>query len=176
MIGKEMLGEHISRRDRIKAESEGKCPTCEQVLWLSFYFDGFGCSEKEVPTSNLLKLYRAGYDEPPKGMQTFYYPGLGADFDAETSALVAALAEKASDAIVDKAREEVVNTAKDKAKETAASSVKHTWARSAGIRANSLPKRLQWTIGQVWDEAKEAAGSTGRQVKRAVNYGRYFHY
>jgi hypothetical protein len=169
MIDKSMLGQYDARHDRSKAESEGRCPTCEQVLWLSFYFDGFGFSDNEGPASNVVKLYTAAFERPKQGMRKFYYPGLGADFDPETGALVTALAEKASEAASEKIEEGGVDAAKDKAKKTAISTVKRSWERSGGIRDNSLPARLQWTLGKVWNEAKEAAGSTSRQVKRAVN-------
>ncbi|MGS0515893.1 hypothetical protein ACQR5T_00845 [Xanthomonas oryzae pv. oryzicola] len=66
--------------DRAKVEAEQRCPACQQVLWLSFFFDGFGYSDKSGPASNIAKLYAALIDDVDKSARRFYYPGLGAEF------------------------------------------------------------------------------------------------
>jgi hypothetical protein len=48
--------------DRVKAEAEQMCPACEHMLWVSFYFDGFGFGEKDGPRTNILKLFNAAAD------------------------------------------------------------------------------------------------------------------
>lgn len=150
--------------DRIKAESEQLCPACEHVLWLSFYFDGFGFSEREGSETNILKLYRAAYERPDKGMRAFYYPGLGAHFDPETAALAAALGEKALEQTGDKAKSE----AEGKAKKAVTETVSDAWKRSKGNRDKSLLGRAIWTAGEVWDETVEGAGDAARSVRRAL--------
>ncbi|WP_300730355.1 DUF2235 domain-containing protein [Pseudomonas sp.] len=148
--------------DRVKAESEQDCPVCQQVVWVSFYFDGFGFSDTVGPRSNIFKLYRAAYDLRNKGMRSFYYPGLGTEFDPETEVLAAALADRARRDAADKIQE----AAEEKGKETAVETVSDAWSRSKGIRNTSLPRRAIWTAGEVWDESKESVGRMGRQVKR----------
>ena len=148
--------------DRVRAESEQSCPVCQQVIWMSFYFDGFGLSDKSGPRSNVLKLNLVAYEELNKGFRKFYYPGLGAEFDPETRVLAAALADRARR----DATEKIQETAKDTAEETAVETVSDAWSRSKGIRNRSLPQRAIWTAGEVWDEGKESVGRMGRQVKR----------
>ena len=150
--------------ERVKSESEQLCPICQQVLWLSFYFDGFGCSKTTTPATNVLKLHNASYEFEDEGKRKFYYPGLGADFDPETRVLAAAIADKAGDAIYDKTPE----MAQDKARERTKAAVEDAWARSQGIRDRSLIRRAMWTAQEVLEQGKEAAGRAGRQAKRLV--------
>ena len=58
--------------ERVKSESEQLCPICQQVLWLSFYFDGFGCSKTTTPATNVLKLHNASYEFEDEGKRKFY--------------------------------------------------------------------------------------------------------
>ncbi|KRP45769.1 Uncharacterized alpha/beta hydrolase domain [Pseudomonas libanensis] len=148
--------------DRIKSESEQSCPVCQQVMWMSFYFDGFGFSDKAGVPSNIVKLHLAAYERPDKGQRAFYYSGLGTEFDPESGVLAAALADRARR----DAAKKIKDTAKDKAKETATETVSDAWSRSKGIRNRSLPRRAIWTTGEVWDEGKESVGNMARQVKR----------
>ena len=156
------LGSSVARLDRVKTESEELCPVCQQVLWIGFYFDGFGFSLNSTPASNVLKLHDAAYERSNEGKRKFYYPGLGTEFDPETEVLAAALADRGRR----DAAKKIKDTAKDKAKETATETVSDAWSRSKGIRNRSLPRRAIWTTGEVWDEGKESVGRMGRQVKR----------
>lgn len=61
------LGRKEAERDRVAVEAEQICPACHQALWLSFFFDGFGYSDKTGPKTNIVKLFQAAYDDPEKG-------------------------------------------------------------------------------------------------------------
>ncbi|RNF82073.1 phospholipase effector Tle1 domain-containing protein [Montanilutibacter psychrotolerans] len=158
-------GDTEAKGDRIKAESEELCAACEQVLWVSFFFDGFGHTNRSGPPTNIVKLYDAAFDIEFEGIRAFYYPGLGADFDPETAALAAALGGRAVDQAADKAQ----GAAKGKAKSTAVETATDAWERSKGIRNNSTFNRAVWTAGEVWDETVEGAGRARRQVARVLS-------
>jgi len=156
--------------DRLQAEAEQMCPACEQVLWVSFFFDGFGFTDKEGAATNIAKLYQAAYERPDKGARKFYYPGLGAEFDPETAALASALGERA----LDDTSSHAVGAAKKKARETATETVDDAWERSRGIRDPTRTRRARWTAGEVVDEAREGFGRTQRQARRILRHpGRY---
>lgn len=156
--------------DRLKAEAEQMCPACEQALWVSFFFDGFGFTDREGPPTNIVKLYRALYERPTEGKRAFYYPGLGTEFDPETAALAAALGERA----LDDAGSRATGAVKKKARETATETVEDAWERSRGIRNPTRTRRARWTAGKVVDETREGAGRTHRQARRILRHPRRY--
>lgn len=146
------------------------CPACEQALWVSFFFDGFGFTDREGPPTNIVKLYRALYERPTEGKRAFYYPGLGTEFDPETAALAAALGERA----LDDAGSRATGAVKKKARETATETVEDAWERSRGIRNPTRTRRARWTAGKVVDETREGAGRTHRQARRILRHPRRY--
>lgn len=160
------IGQEQATRDRIAIEAEQQCPACSQALWVSFYFDGFGYSDKEGPRSNVVKLFQAAYDFADKGMRRFYYPGLGANFDPETTALAAAVGGIAGDKAKDTASGAVEDSAKDAGKGVL-SGAGEAWSKRRA-RGGSLLE----SAGDAWDGAwnsgrKQVRKATG-EVKRVV--------
>jgi len=69
------------------ANSSDKVPTCKQILWFSFFFDGTGnnlvADEGLSKHSNVAKLFRAhAADDPVIGTYAIYMPGVGTYFPA----------------------------------------------------------------------------------------------
>ncbi|MFC7521825.1 phospholipase effector Tle1 domain-containing protein [Xanthomonas populi] len=123
---------------------------------LSFFFDGFGYSDKSGPASNIAKLYAALIDDVDKSARRFYYSGLGAEFDPENAALAAALGDKAGTEIEDK----VSSAPKDIAK----GAVLDVWKESERLSDKSYAHRAVWTAGEVVDRAKKQ----GKQIVKTV--------
>ncbi|SBV53241.1 hypothetical protein XBLMG947_4053 [Xanthomonas bromi] len=146
--------------DRTKVEAEQRCPACQQVLWLSFFFDGFGFTNKSGPESNIVKIYSALIDNVDKSARRFYYPGLGAEFDPENAALAAALGDKAGKEIEDK----VSSAPKDAAK----GAVLDVWKESERLSDKSYANRAVWTAGEVVDRASKQAKQIARTVQKPV--------
>jgi len=142
--------------DRTKVEAEQRCPACQQVLWLSFLFDGFGCTNKNGPASNIAKIHAALREDPANGARAFYYPGLGAEFDPENAALAAALGDKAGTEIEDK----VSSAPKDAAK----GAVMDVWKESEQLSDKSYMNRAAWTAGEVVDRASKQ----GKQIVKTL--------
>jgi hypothetical protein len=63
------------------------CYRCEQELYISFFFDGFGHDQKidarQGTLSNIGRLFWAHNDDPKKGVYKRYYEGLGARLSDE---------------------------------------------------------------------------------------------
>ncbi|WP_108084774.1 phospholipase effector Tle1 domain-containing protein [Xanthomonas translucens] len=149
--------------DRTKVEAEQRCPACQQVLWLSFLFDGFGYTDKNGPASNIAKIHAALREDPANGARAFYYPGLGAEFEPENAALAAALGDKAGTEIKDK-----VSSAP---KDTAKGAVKDIWKESEGLRDKSYANRAAWTIDRVKKQAKQIVKTAQKPVTTVAKEG-----
>ncbi|WP_157276343.1 hypothetical protein [Xanthomonas fragariae] len=149
--------------DRTKVEAEQRCPACQQVLWLSFFFDGFGFTNKSGPESNIVKIYSALIDNVDKSARRFYYPGLGAEFDPENAALAAALGDKAGKEIEDK----VISAPKD----TAKGAVTDAWKESERLRDKSYANRAAWTIDRVKKQANKIVKTAQKPVTTVAKEG-----
>lgn len=158
-----------SENDRVKVEAEQICPACEHMLWVSFYFDGFGFSDKDGPQTNIVKLFNATYDIRERNMRKFYYPGLGAPYDPETSTLIAALGDKAKDKLEDSAKDkakEAKEAVVDKTKESASDA----WKESAKIPDPTLMGRVDSTVGKVLTDAKKVAEKKAKGAWHAMSH------
>lgn len=64
--------------------TESPCKTCRVPVWVSFFFDGTGNNKDADATtlnqSNVVALFEAHKQEAEKGIQKFYYEGLGTAF------------------------------------------------------------------------------------------------
>ncbi|SBV53336.1 hypothetical protein XBLMG947_4170 [Xanthomonas bromi] len=146
--------------DRTKVQAEQRCPACQQVLWLSFLFDGFGYTNKNGPASNIAKIHAALREDPAHGARAFYYPGLGAEFDPENAALAAALGDKAGKEIEDKVSSAPKNAAKG--------AVLDVWKESERLSDKSYANRAAWTAGEVVDRASTQAKQIAKTVQKPV--------
>ena len=160
------LGQKQAARDRIAIEAEQQCPACSQALWVSFYFDGFGLSDKEGPKSNIVKLFQAGYDLADKGMRKFYYPGLGAYFDPETAALAAAVGSIAGDKVKDTATDAVKDSAKDVGKGMLGEA-SEAWSKRRAS-GGSLLESAGDALDSTWNSGRKQVRKAGGEIKRVV--------
>ncbi|WP_321956820.1 phospholipase effector Tle1 domain-containing protein [Paraburkholderia bannensis] len=153
---------------RTKAEAEQICPACEHMLWTSFFFDGFGFTDKDGPRTNITKLFDALDDDFAKNVRKFYYPGLGADYDPESGILASLLADKALDTAGEKAKDKgkelTVGNAWDKLKDSAA----EAWKKSGKNANASWSERVGSTAGEVFDKVKEQASDAKKEVERTI--------
>ncbi|WP_321813566.1 MULTISPECIES: phospholipase effector Tle1 domain-containing protein [unclassified Paraburkholderia] len=149
---------------RTKAEAEQICPACEHVLWASFFFDGFGFSDRYGPRTNISKLFDALNDDSGKNMRKFYYPGLGADYDPEDSPLKAVLLDRATDTLEDKAKEKRDALTTDKLKDA----LKEEWSKSGKVKDASLGGRVSSTIDGVYDRLKGGASKAAKEIERTT--------
>lgn len=64
--------------------TESPCKTCRVPVWVSFFFDGTGNNKDADATtlnqSNVVALFEAHKQDAEKGIQKFYYEGLGTAF------------------------------------------------------------------------------------------------
>lgn len=69
------------------------------MIWLSFYFDGFGFDKYNgaAPKSNVGVLADTALEIKDKGIRSFYCPGLGIQFDPEAAALALVLKDQVKD-------------------------------------------------------------------------------
>ncbi|KAB7769375.1 phospholipase effector Tle1 domain-containing protein [Xanthomonas maliensis] len=146
--------------DRTKVEAEQRCPACQQVLWTTFCFDGFGFSDKYGVASNIAKIHAALIEDTAKGARAFYYPGLGAEYDPETEALTEALGGKAEKELKDK----VASTPKD----TAKGAVMDVWKESERLSDKSYASRAAWTANQLAERAKKQGRKIARTIQKPV--------
>ncbi|OXJ37968.1 hypothetical protein CFB82_07445 [Burkholderia sp. HI2714] len=156
--------------DRVKAEAEQMCPACEHMLWVSFYFDGFGFGDKEGPRTNILKLFNAAYEKESKNMRRFYYPGLGADFDPEARVLRQVLKDKALDTAGEKAGDKLKDATIGQAKEKAQKAAEDAWKQSGRIRNPTLGNRVSDTFDTLVGKAKGSMGDARKRVERAIEH------
>ncbi|WP_253194290.1 dienelactone hydrolase family protein [Burkholderia cenocepacia] len=154
--------------DRVKAEAEQMCPACEHMLWVSFYFDGFGFGEKDGPRTNILKLFNAAYDKKNKNMRRFYYPGLGADFDPEAGVLREVLKDKATDTVSEKAGDKLKEQTVDKVKEKAQKAAEDAWKQSGKISDPTFGKRVSDTFDTLVGKTKDGLGDARKRIERAI--------
>ncbi|MGU7779709.1 phospholipase effector Tle1 domain-containing protein [Burkholderia sp. PU8-34] len=154
--------------DRVKAEAEQMCPACEHMLWVSFYFDGFGFGEKDGPRTNILKLFNAAYDKKNKNMRRFYYPGLGANFDPESGVLGAVLKDKATDTLGEKFKDKAKEMTVGKAKEEALKRAGDAWTKSGEIRNPTLGNRVGDTFDTLLGQAKGGVSDAKKRIERAI--------
>ena len=122
--------ENTAQADRLNAQSNDLCPVCHQTVWLSFYFDAFGHNKDEdgPRISNIGKLFMAAMKKPPKGIFSFYYPGLGATFHPELALLAAMEAKK----IAEDAKQAEEDIAKKAGTSTATKVGKEAWQHKEG--------------------------------------------
>ncbi|HFT8010097.1 phospholipase effector Tle1 domain-containing protein [Burkholderia cenocepacia] len=154
--------------DRVKAEAEQMCPACEHMLWVSFYFDGFGFGEKDGPRTNILKLFNAAYDKKNKNMRRFYYPGLGADFDPEAGVLREVLKDKATDTVSEKAGDKLKEQTVDKVKEKAQKAAEDAWKQSGKISDPTFGNRVSDTFDTLVGKTKDGLGDARKRIERAI--------
>ncbi|MFI8145598.1 T6SS phospholipase effector Tle1-like catalytic domain-containing protein [Acinetobacter sp. ABJ_C5_2] len=65
--------------------TESPCKTCRVPVWVSFFFDGTGNNKAAdaatLNQTNVVALFEAHKQEPEKGIQKFYYEGIGTQFE-----------------------------------------------------------------------------------------------
>lgn len=161
------LGRKEAERDRVAVEAEQICPACHQALWLSFFFDGFGYSDKAGPKTNIVKLFQAAYEQPEKGMRRFYYPGLGADFDPETAALASAVAGRAVSDVTRNAQGAAKSAAKEEVKKRVWDPAAKAW-RQSQARGGSLVDQAEAAWKGADAAVRKQARDAGHAMRRAA--------
>ena len=137
--------ETSGKSDRVKAESQDLCAVCQQMVWVSFYFDAFGHHKDRdgEHISNIGKLWMSSLDKREKGIFSNYYPGLATPFNPELAVLatIAAskTAEKVKEAETGVAKNAAKNTGKQVAKEALAGNP-GWWQRVRRLVAHDIKK------------------------------------
>lgn len=166
------LGQKEAVHDRIAIEAEQICPACEQALWVSFYFDGFGYSDKEGPKTNVVKLFQAAHDDLQKGMRRFYSPGLGAHFDPETAALAVAVGGRLVRDVSDNAEDAARDSAKDQGKGLL-KAAGDSW-KTSRAKGGTLLDSAGEALGGAWEAGGKQVSKTRHAVKRVIRDPRAF--
>lgn len=141
--------------------------------WLLFYFDGFGFSAESGPRSTILKLFDAAFDIRDKGIRTFYFPGLGANFDPETAVLAKAIGGRLGSDVSQKTQDVAKDAVKEEAKDQFWEPAKKAWKQS-----RHSGKSIFESAEAAWSGTKEAVGkqlrNTGHAIKHTVNAPQHF--
>ncbi len=81
----EAFEQKIKTATELYAEEFGTCTTCEQMPWISFFFDGTGNNRNiDIPLekqSNVARLWQGHMDDFPV-IQRLYYAGVGTPLEA----------------------------------------------------------------------------------------------
>ncbi|CAB3810108.1 hypothetical protein LMG28688_07157 [Paraburkholderia caffeinitolerans] len=96
------------------------CYRCQQELYISFFFDGFGQTLNDIDhLSNVARLFNAHKTtDKEKGVYKLYYEGMGRRLSKERISVAASLAKNTVDKAKEFASDKVTEAGKDAAKTT----------------------------------------------------------
>jgi len=116
--GSELLKRAISFTLTQPSTPPNGCYRCEQEIYISFFFDGFGHSLEDAETdSNIGRLYRAHKEtKSDAGIYRIYYEGMGRKLSTERVGLAAALAKHTYSETKKLAEKKLVEAGKNAAK------------------------------------------------------------